>query len=140
MCARARCRWAMRGMSFKAVMAFVVLAWLETSTFARAAVTDVAQTRIYPRAVEGTFKGEWWLDARSHANASALTKTGLLSGACTLQVRSRFDENSRVQSVVADMVFRSPGFLGGSLLSAERRCETKFRTGGGREGFSGKSD
>ena len=111
MCARARCRWAMRGMSFKAVMAFVVLAWLETSTFARAAVTDVAQTRIYPRAVEGTFKGEWWLDARSHANASALTKTGLLSGACTLQVRSRFDENSRVQSVVADMVFRKDAYV-----------------------------
>ena len=98
---------ALRGVMFKAV----VLALLASSTLARAAATPGEQTQIYPRAVEGTFKGDWWLDARSYANASALTKAGLLGGACTLQVRSRFDETSRVQSIVADMVLRKDEYV-----------------------------
>jgi len=87
------------------VVAIVVVA---TARGAMAAKAPVA----YPRALRGSFRGEWWLDGASASAATTLTRDGWRRGTCALTLRTTFDADARVHGVVADATFRESEYIG----------------------------
>ena len=66
----------------------------------------------YPRALRGSFRGEWWLDGASASAATTLTRDGWRRGTCALTLRTTFDADARVHGVVADATFRESEYIG----------------------------
>ena len=87
------------------VVAIVVVA---TARGAMAAKAPVA----YPRALRGSFKGEWWLDGASARAATTFTRDGWRRGTCALTLRTTFNADARVHGVVADAMFRESEYIG----------------------------
>lgn len=96
----------------RAVWILMSAAWLfATST---RAMDDAAAVEpyAYPRALVGSFKGEWWLDASSVDAAEAFTRDGWRRGTCALTLRSSFDARTSVQSLIGEILFREGEYIG----------------------------
>jgi hypothetical protein len=123
----------------------LMFALFTTMTRVVVAVTDDAdRTQVYPRIVQGAFKGSWWFDAAS-VRADRLTEGGWTRGECSLQLRTSFDDDARVQSVIGEVTLREGAYIsnddahvtmegvyteatGGLYLTGESKLRKRFES------------
>ena len=86
--------------------------WLFGTPTRAASDASASETWPYPRALVGSFKGNWWLDASSSGGAEAFTRDGWRRGTCAATFRSSFDASASVQSVIGEIVFREGEYIG----------------------------
>jgi hypothetical protein len=110
-----------------------------------AVADDAGRTQAYPRVLQGAFKGSWWLDAASVEGADRLTEGGWARGECSLRLRTSFDDDSRVQSVIGEVTLREGAYIskddahvtmegvyteatGGLYLTGESKLRKRFES------------